>query len=213
MKQNKLIIFDFDGVILDSFEVAFSILSKLNKKYGLFPLEEREHLEDLFEGNVWENYEKMGLKGKIKKSFTEEFKQEYQKKKKELKFYSNISSLLKKISRRFTLAIISSNHSSSIKGLLQKNKLDGYISSILGAEMVGNKKKKIGFILDKLKITPNNTYFVSDTTGDIIEAKETNIHTIGVTWGYHSFERLEKSKPDKIVNAVKELESYLYATG
>lgn len=210
-KHKKLIIFDFDGVIIDSFNVAFSILKDLNSKYGLFELKTKEDLENLFQGNIWENYKKLGLKENLKKIFIDEFKKNYEKRINELKIFPKIKILLDNLAKNFTLAIISSNHTNSIIKILNENGLRNYISYILGADLPGNKKEKIKNLLAQTKIPKSQAYLVSDTSGDVLEAKEMRIRAIAITWGYHSREILRRSKPDKIINKVNELMSYFYA--
>jgi len=50
--------------------------------------------------------------------------------------------------------------------------------------------------LDKYKIKKTETLLVTDSVGDVKEAHEVGIKAIGVTWGLHEKERLEKNKAD-----------------
>lgn len=211
IKNNKkLVIFDFDGVILDSFQVAFSTLQKLNKKYNLFPINTREDFEKIYEGNAWKYYEDKGLIGQMKIDFLNEVKVEHTNRIRELKLIPGMSKVFKHLMKNCILTIISSNHSSTIKKLLENNKLDSYVSDILGVEMKGNKEDKINFLLDKYKVPLKYAYFVTDTSGDINEAKETKVKTVAVTWGFHSFNRLINVKPDYLVKNVDDLITVLH---
>jgi phosphoglycolate phosphatase len=200
------IFFDFDGVILDSFSVAFLILKSLNEKYELTPLTE-DKLMKLFEGNIWENYEKSGI-GKNKKEFQREFKVLYDERQIELKFFVGMRECIIKLAKKANLVIISSNYTQTIKNMLKAEKLNNCFQKVLGADVPGNKRTKIISFLRNKNISPSNTFFVSDTTGDIKEIEGLDIHTIAVSWGYHSKEQLELAHPDDIVYTPEELERY-----
>lgn len=57
MRKEKIIIFDFDGVIADSFEIAFAI-NKISR-----PAITRERYRKLFDGNIYDaKYEETAVK-------------------------------------------------------------------------------------------------------------------------------------------------------
>lgn len=61
-------------------------------------------------------------------------------------------------------------------------------------------------IMSKFNAKPEDCIFVTDTVGDINEAKKLNIDAIGVTWGLHSREILEEAKPLAIIDTIEELD-------
>ena len=65
--MKKVILFDFDGVIVDSFETAYSVSSK----FIINP--SREHYRDRFMGNVYDSVKKENpntdLEARLKKYF------------------------------------------------------------------------------------------------------------------------------------------------
>lgn len=71
--------------------------------------------------------------------------------------------------------------------------------------MHGSKIIKINSILKKYNIEPNDTVFITDTLGDIKEAKECGVKSIAVTWGLHDRETLEKGNPVAIIDDPREL--------
>jgi phosphoglycolate phosphatase len=201
------IIFDFDGVILDSFKVAFDVLSMLHKKYNLPPLTE-EKLQELFEGNIWKGYEALGIIDNLVTDFRTDFKDLFGKKHSELNFFQGMKECITSISSEFNLMIISSNHSETIKQMLDAESLTNHFDKVFGAEVSGTKREKITAYILEHKLDKNKIFFISDTAGDIREVEGLGIHSIAVSWGYHSRERLEASKPDVIVHSPTELKDY-----
>lgn len=52
---------------------------------------------------------------------------------------------------------------------------------------------------------PKDAVFITDTLGDIREARECDIDSIAVTWGFHERKTLEKGNPIVIVSDPREL--------
>ena len=67
----------------------------------------------------------------------------------------------------------------------------------------------IGYILDKFRTKPRQTFFITDTVGDIKIARKSGLRTIAVTWGFHGKIVLKKAKPDYIVSTFNELSKIL----
>jgi phosphoglycolate phosphatase-like HAD superfamily hydrolase len=58
-------------------------------------------------------------------------------------------------------------------------------------------------------ISSRNSIFITDTTGDIEEAREVGYKSIGITGGVHPKKILESSKPLFIINNFVELQNRL----
>ena len=98
----------------------------------------------------------------------------------------------------YKLIIVSSADENSIKDFLKKYDLEKYFTEILGKNFNPSKVEKIKIIGEKYKIKPQETLLVTDSVGDIKEAHEAKTKSIGVTWGLHEKERLEKNGADFI---------------
>lgn len=114
---------------------------------------------------------------------------------------------IKNISRNYVFAIVSSTPFLHIRGYLEKNKIASVFSDILGFESGADKVFKIKSLLRKYNVLPQNTVFVTDTLGDILEGGECGVNLIGVTWGLHSREMLQKGNPVMIIDDPKDLEN------
>jgi phosphoglycolate phosphatase len=57
----------------------------------------------------------------------------------------------------------------------------------------------------KYGIDRERTFYIGDTTGDILEAREAGVQTVAVTWGWHSREKLVAVHPDFLVDRPEEL--------
>ncbi len=204
----KTIIFDFDGVILDSFDIALNIIQKLHREHSI-PQITREKFQDLFEGNVWERYEELGVKGKTKELFLSVLKEELITRNEEMSFFEGIKECIQSLSKKNNLVIITSSHADLVKHLLELEDIHAAFEDIIGAETPGNKKDKIQKYVAQHNLKWQDVYFVTDTIGDIKEVEELPIHTIAVTWGFHSADRLKTSNADALIHSPQKLQTYL----
>lgn len=116
-----------------------------------------------------------------------------------------LKDVLKNLYQKYILAIVSSTSNNTIKKILEREGILSYFKDILGFENYTSKVVKNKMLLEKYKITSQDAVFITDTVGDIIEARDSGIKSIAVTWGFHEEERLQKANPEKIVNNPEDL--------
>jgi phosphoglycolate phosphatase-like HAD superfamily hydrolase len=85
---------------------------------------------------------------------------------------------------------------------------DGTLTRALTKENSTSKVEKFNLILRELNFEIENTYFVTDTIGDLLEAKELKIKTFCVTWGIHKKEDFLIYNPYQIINKPEQLLSH-----
>lgn len=190
----KGIIFDFDGVLFDDYEEHYDIYIRKYKNMN------REVHRKAFEGNIIESKEKL-----LVKDNSVDIKKEL----KELLFkkgiYKNVLDILKKLKKKYKLFIITSTWEENILEYLKKEKLSNLFDEILGLNSGKFKKDKFEVLINKYKFSRGEVVFITDTLGDILESNNIGIKSIGVDFGYHERERLEKGIPYKIVSNFDEL--------
>ncbi|OGF23722.1 hypothetical protein A3H09_02960 [Candidatus Falkowbacteria bacterium RIFCSPLOWO2_12_FULL_45_13] len=188
----KAIIFDFDGVIHNTLELAY----KINKKLGAMAT--LEEYKDFFNGNIYQH--KQIFPEKVKKFFKLQ-----NPKFKKLIIKQNIKEELYKLEQDYDLFIISSNMEAALNSYLKNNKIEHIFKEVLGLESHKSKVYKFRWLMKKHGLGKNNSVFITDTLGDILEAKRVGIKTIAVDYGFHDRARLERGRPHKIVSDFREL--------
>lgn len=187
--KNKVILFDFDGVIVNSCQLSWEI----NREW-MSDLTYTE-IQDWAEGNVYNS--------KLREDFDESFYglyfERYKEKIVQLLPVEGMDRVIKYLDLQgFKLIIVSSADENSIKDFLKKYDLEKYFTEILGKNFHPSKVEKIKIVGEKYKIKPEETLLVTDSVGDIKEAHEAKTKAIGVIWGLHEKERLEKNGADFI---------------
>jgi HAD superfamily hydrolase (TIGR01509 family) len=178
MNQKKLIIFDFDGVIIDSWEHSYK------RNVRDWPhMKPHEH-KSLFNGNIHEEIEKMPPSVVDKEETQRWLAAEYFPQKMSLPLFEGIHEVIKKLSKKNTLVINTSATSTSTKEYLKGKEMDAFFDAIYGMEFSKDKIKKFKQILKDYDVRPEDCIFVTDTVGDVLEAQHCSISSLAVTYGY-----------------------------
>ncbi|MEM3126663.1 MAG: HAD hydrolase-like protein [Candidatus Woesearchaeota archaeon] len=192
LQANKVVVFDLDGVIIDSLIAFWKVENCLFKKLGRKGITLLEY-QKAFLNNPWQSLFKMGKFDKKEQKqliqMTGPFTKKHYKK---VKLHSGIKKVIIKLAKSHKLVIISSTPEKSIDFVLKKYKIRKYFKKFYGAEA---GIKKIVKFRKCQRDFGKNLIFITDSVGDIKEAKQMKIPTIGVGWGYQPSSWIKKAKP------------------
>ena len=200
----RLLIFDYDGVIADSFDAIAKVLMELGEQYGLH-FNDKEELRTLYHGNFYERLLERGMTVEDREAFIQEEKKRWISIAHTIKPFEAIVETIRKLSGHSVLAIVSSNSNEYISRLLQRHNVLKHISVILGVEAGIGKVKKIRSVIKQLQADPGKTYYIGDTSGDIEEGRAAGVKTVAVTWGFHPEALLFQARPDHLAKNIYEL--------
>ena len=199
----KLVMFDFDGVLVDTAELSFSISSKI------YPGLKKETWRTWFYGNMYQVDE-------IKKDVHDDVPMEenpffkvHGPLVREMALVDGMKEMIEDLSTRVQLAVVSSGPAGAIQAFLEHNGVADRFGDVLGAEADLLKTAKIKQLQSSYGIAPDVSVLLTDTLGDIREASQTHTHALGVTWGIHTREELSRGTPQAIVDTVEELRNIL----
>jgi phosphoglycolate phosphatase len=188
------ILFDFDGVIGDTWEDNWKLVQQLHPETS-----EQRYRIDHHLGNVFEE---------PAVAFTPESASRY------YQLYSTALSrrhiersipTIKNLARLHTLHIVTSNCEEAIGRVLTDAGIRDLFTNLLGKQTHPSKVEKFKTIIKTAGTSPQSCIFVTDTLGDIKEAKVVDLPTIAVSFGYHPREVLESGQPLAIVDTWEEL--------
>ncbi len=189
----KTIIFDFDGVIGDTYDINYEICRDLFKD-----LSEKD-FKDHHNGNVfqsstikWNSHNLSIFFGRQKQRFTK-------------KHLFPLKKALSKLQKKYQLLIVSSTIDENIRYFLNLGSYDHFFQKIFGATTHKSKIEKFKMIFKQYDLKPTECLFVTDTIGDVKEAEKVKIESVVVTWGYHDQKLLSSQKPLAIVQKPDDL--------
>lgn len=193
----KAIVFDFDGVIHDTFELACKVNEQATGIKRTL-----DESKDLFMGNYFSN--ELITEDAINKFFAlqhEAFK--------DLKIDLERKELIEHVAKTHSLFIITSNQEPVLKEYLMRNGIESAFKEVLGMETSRSKVEKFNLLFEKYGLLPDECLFITDTLGDVLEGSQVGVRVIAVDFGFHDRARLEKGNPLKIVSSVSELMNVL----
>lgn len=188
------IIFDFDGVLIDSFEAVYESVLYDNPTltHAQFRKGFEMHLHDA------QNAHSFSL---------ENYYNEFSKRVDGLEMAASVLDFLQDLSEDYELHIVSSNYEKFINEILVKHGVDVLFESVLGWNSSSYKTEKFKRVFDGR--SENDFCFITDTAGDINEAHQVELLTLGYTGGFHSKEILEKAEPYAIIDTLNSIKNYL----
>lgn len=203
----KLIIFDFDGTLVDSREVSVMIFNQLAQKHNVKKI---ENLESLLKLPLLERFKALKVPLYKVPFLASDITKLYKDSLINIKMFTGIRDLLIKLNGRgYQLAIISSNSESNIREYFHQNQLD-VIGTIMNSANIMGKDKVIKKLLTTHKLKPDEVIYVGDEVRDIKACKKIGVKIICVDWGFDPVDLLKENQPDYIVGSVNEILSILH---
>ncbi len=228
LKSNSLrvIIFDFDGTLLDIREVLERAIREVLKEYKIdvdldIIIKEIGSILESIQGypipkvilqthkifkfittlNHIDFMQKLEIAAKI---FTRYL--EYEK---DAPLFPGTKSLLEELKKHFDLYIISHSQSKNLERHLQEKKIEKYFKGIFGADKLPSLKpdpKVIDPIINLYKRPNRNEFlFIGDMPTDIETGQEAGIWTIGTASGISNEKLLADCQPDLVITSLNEL--------
>lgn len=197
LEKYDAFLFDFDGVIVDSIDVHVEAIRLFSKRDF-----DRELLSQIMKGNFFENSKKMEYLNSVDWEEYREFVKNVMIKRNPVPSLHNVVKNLKRKNKK--MVIISSGSKEVITTFLRKHNVD-YFDDILGFEFHRDKTYKINYVIEKYSLNSDRVLFITDTLGDILEAKKVGVDSVAVNYGLHDEKTLSLGKPIKCIGCLEEI--------
>ncbi|MEA5510851.1 HAD-IA family hydrolase [Crocosphaera sp. UHCC 0190] len=201
----KVIVFDFDGTLADTYDTFVEIANGLSAEFGYKPVDRQEQ----------EKLKHLSMKDLIKQSeisplkipfVLQRVKSELNHKIQDLQPINDIPSCLQQLKvQGYLLGIITSNAEDNVSIFLKNHGLEQLFDFIYAGINLFGKHKILNKLLKQHKLRSDEVMYIGDETRDINSAKKSNVQAVAVTWGFNSPEVLSKHQPDFLINHPQEL--------
>jgi phosphoglycolate phosphatase len=218
MKPFPLLVFDWDGTLVDSIERIVTSLQHASKQAADIHIDETQ-ARDVIGLGLNEAISKLHpemdtqLHATKLNNIADAYRQHY--------LYDNtvpaplfagVSDLLDELRENgFTLAISTGKSRVGLEQSIDEHQLADYFAT---TRCAGENKSKphpemLHEILDELNFAASQTLMIGDSEHDLKMANNANVQCIGVTHGVHDAKTLEKFNPLICLNNITELSDYL----
>ena len=218
-KDKELIIFDLDGTLIDSVPDLTLAVNILLSHYNLAPVTIEEATP--FVGNGVRVLVERALKHampaeKVTKELFEEALEIYFKAYKEnlcvdTYLYPGVMETLKHLHNNgYTLAICTNKPMEFIEPILDELSIKQFFKYWIGGDSLPEKKPDPAPLLHiaaKMNLDVKRCIMIGDSRNDIEAAKNADIDSIGLSYGYNYNEHISEYNPTQVVDNFDELQS------
>ena len=214
----KVVIFDFDGVLVDSNELwveifnRASVASGIKKKFSyddikphygkpLVDVLKSAHPRFKHDDNVLEVMYNNFLGFASKEDFVDSFRT-----------FSGMKGTLSKLKQHYKLAVGSGNGRKLLLRFLEKLGIMDYFDMVVSGNDVDNGKPSPDMLLkiiDHFGVKPGEAVYVGDSESDIMAAKNAKTVSVAVLTGALDKEQAKELKPDYIIKDATHLPEVL----
>lgn len=222
----QAVIFDLDGTLVQTRVASWEVFAQVNERYGL-GVDQPAQYFDLFRGNVFESIRGLcrdeAQANEVTAAFLELLRKEYTP-----PLVPGMADVVRRLASHCTLVVISSNAMEVLRRILVANDLAYCFAHVFSGDVEPDKRKAIrAFLSDAANgygrrcvadydetghcadPNPAATVLVTDTAGDVRDARAAGIRVVGVSWGMHTPEQLVEAGAEFVALWPQELPAYL----
>ena len=207
MKNKRVIIFDFDGTLVDTVGILFRVLNDLAGQYHYPPIPEEEisKLEDKDIKKLISEHAKIPF-WKLW-GFTRRLRERYRFYTDTIQLFPDINEVLGTLQERgYQIGIVSSNSTDTISRVLKK--FDILINFITTSSIFG-KSKTLNALARKYRFDKSEILYIGDEVRDVEACRKSGIDILAVTWGLNSETTLQKAGAPTVKNPKQILETII----
>jgi len=207
----EAVIFDKDGVLINSFNTVFTAMNRALTHHGYDKLSKEE-----FRKKWWGIRADHNIENKLCLSSGEahEIFECYKEKREELieltEIYPCVDELLGELYGDYSLGVVTSTYKKVAVNLLDNFGISKYLDVVVGGDETTPKPAPDSILkaCEEIKVRPENAIYVGDTDADIGAGKSAGCTTVIVTTS-KTREELEEVNGIIIIDQVKELTEIL----
>jgi phosphoglycolate phosphatase len=193
----QVVVWDFDGTLADTFEVAWQTYNALAVKHGWKPIEDAHALRGLT-ARAFLKRQKISLLQlpAVAKHFLRAERRHMES----VKVFAGLPEVLRGLKgqgRR--LGVLSSNSGENIRACLRANGLLDVFDFVIGYPRLFGKARAIRRLLRRDGGRKEEWLYVGDEVRDILAARKAGLDVAAVTWGFQTAELLRCYKPEYLI--------------
>ncbi|MEM0156955.1 MAG: HAD-IA family hydrolase [Thermoplasmataceae archaeon] len=205
----RAVLFDMDGTLLDS-----ETLSERATNYGFREILGREVTAEEHSQLIGRPVKKILSQWFPDKGETiyDTGRMYFMSRLSSVETYPGIRQVLEKLSRSYSIGVVTSSHRSDAQNLLTVSGLLSYIRLYVGQEDTEYQKpdpEPLILALKRLGVSSDEALYVGDQPYDIIAAHEAGMAAAGALWGSGNSERLEMYHPDSLLKKPEDIFDFI----
>ncbi len=212
-RNYRLVVFDWDGTLLDSAAAIVASIQSAARDLGLAPPDEATARQVIGLG-LHDALSRAlpGVPAKDYQRVAERYRHHYLARDHELSLFSGARELVEELAGAgWLLGVATGKSRLGLNRALEASGLDGYFHATRCADECNSKPAPdmLLEIMDALEMEAERTLMVGDTTHDLQMARNAGVGALAVGYGAHPREALEAERPLGLFNGLDELTEWL----
>ncbi len=204
----KLVIFNFDGVIADTYDVLKRVYDRLKDDFRFKNMSEDDR-ENLRELSMFQLMKAFHVPFYKLPKFLQEVIPIYKETMVTAPLFDGIRETVEKLKGQGSdVVILSSNNPKLIRKFLKHHDFEVF-DKVVGGAAFFNKQTRLNSVIKSYKVDHIEAIYVADERRDIEACKKINLPIAAVTWGYDDYKVLGAGRPTYLVQDLEDLEEAL----
>lgn len=200
----KILIFDFDGTLVDSMKIYFHGFNQVAKQFKLPEIQEQDlhTLKQLSARDLAKKYKIGPLKlTRIILTVNKNLSQEMAK----LEFFPELKTALKKLAKKYQLGILTSNNEENVAAFLEKQNCTELFDFIYTSKNIFSKDKTFQALIKKHRLDKKDILYFGDEVRDIEACQKIGVKIAAVSWGFNAAALLKAKNPDYLLQSPRQI--------
>jgi phosphoglycolate phosphatase len=203
----RAVLFDLDGTLVQTREASWRVFREVSRRHGL-GVDSMEAFHELFHDNIFSALDRLSRDAdhaaEVRAAFLEGLERDYHP-----TIVPGMVDVVRTLASRATLAVLSGNALVVVRRILEEHGLAHCFAHVFTGDVEPSKRRSIQRFLTERsygggrRCEPSydesqtledaeagRTILVTDTAGDVEEARACGIRACGVSWGMHDGDTL-----------------------
>lgn len=208
----KLLIFDFDGTLADTFRAGFDILNSLSSEFGFRYMTEAD-IEIVRDMGMRQVMKYLRIRTTRLTRIARRGKVELSKRIGSVQPLPGVVEVVRELhARGYRLGILTSNSQENVQIFLDNHDLNVFEFIRSSSKLMG-KAREVKSIRKKLDISRSDILLIGDEMRDIEAAHQDEVAIAAIVGGYNSRAALHKIKPQFLLDRPEDLLTLLKKPG
>lgn len=213
MKRYELIVFDWDGTLMDSAAMIVDSVQAAARDLGLVPPSDERARHIIGLGlDAALRYALPDLPEDHYGELVERYRHHYLSRDDQLTLFAGADALVRSLSESgFRLGVATGKSRRGLDRALEHTGLGGFFHATRCADECHSKPhpQMLEELMDEFAVAPAQTLMIGDTTHDLLMARNAGVDALGVSYGAHPVEALREAAPLYCAETVDALASWL----
>ena len=204
----KCLLFDFDGTLADTRDLAWDVLNQLSDTYGFQRLNP-EDVDQVREMSQREFLRFLGVSVLLLLKVVRQARAMMAEHMHSVKLFDGAVAMLGEVREAFeTVGILTTNTVENVKTVLVSHQVDCF-DFICSAPRLSVKHKYLRALMKTHAYSAGDMIYVGDEIRDIRAACKAGVMSVGVGWGFNTERALKRSGADHTVSSLGRLNEVL----